>query len=581
MKFLLRFLLIGTVLTPALNLYSAPIFNPAPNTLLLNYSNSLTEPLTIPDLSTNTATFFINNVTGLVWDVNLTTFLHHDRPGDLELYLTSPQGTRVTLISSNGSTNQSEIFNPLLWDDQALTPITDYLITNYTNQITLTPEDALDKFYGENPEGTWQLTAVDSQLGQTGTLSNAILAITTMIGNTLTKKYSISSATNLADATLVDLEQKLFTLNVANVGHYLARVKVQTWFKHDSGSDLDVYLISPTGTFVTLTTDNGGNNKDVFYGTLWEDHALTLAAQAQYTNAISNNSLVPEAKLAAFKGENPNGTWTLQVIDDTELDEGTLEKWSLTFETLPGLITDVTGDDYTDIVTYKKTSIYIIPLLNESLIGGALLAGYIPKGFQPVAVNEFTGDQQADLLLQNNTFLTIQAFSNSYLLDKAIDLGEVIKPGFKVVATTDLNQDGLVDIISQNKSELGITLASQNNGAIHYQFRPLALGQTGKIVGANNTNLFKTIGTTLYSIPISHEGSNIFSLGEPLLLSPAFRPSFKIVGAAELAPLSPGNEMIIQQGSTIGYGLTNLSRTIQPIYKGVGKGNLGHVIGPR
>lgn len=579
MKFLLRLLLIGTGLI-ASNGYSSSIAKPAPNTLLLSYSNSLTQSVPISDVSTNIATFFINNVTGLVWDVNLTTFLHHNQPGDLELYLTSPEGTRITLTSGNGSTNQSEIFNPLTWDDQALIPITDYVLTSYTNQNALAPEDALDKFYGENPQGTWQLTMIDNQPGQSGTLSNATLTITTMVGQTSTKTSFVSTG-NLTNATLLDLEEKLFTLTVTNVGHYLAQVKVQTWFKHDSCSDLDVYLISPAGTFVTLTTDNGENNRDVFYGTLWDDQAKTLATEAQYTNTVSSDHLVPEGKLAAFKGENPNGIWTLQVVDDAESDQGSLEKWSLTFETSPGLITDVTGDDYADIVTYKKTSIYVIPLLNESLIGGALLAGFIPKGFTPVAVNEFTGDQQADLLLQNSTFLTIQAFSNSYLLDKAIDLGEVVHSGFKVVATTDLNQDGLVDIISQNKSELGITIAIQNNGAVHYQFRSLALGQPGKIVGANHTNLFQTIGTMLYSIPVFKEGSNIFTLEKPILLTPAFRPSFKIAGTAEFSPLSLGNEMIVQRGTTIGFGPTNLSRTLRTIYQGHGKGNIGRIIGPR
>lgn len=579
MKFFLRLLLIGIGLITS-NVYSSPISKPAPNTLLLSYSNFLTQPVAISDLSTNVATFFINNATGLVWDVNLTTFLHHDQPSDLELYLTSPQGTRITLTSGNGSTNQSEIFNPLTWDDQALIPITDYVIANYTNQNVLAPEDALDKFYGENPQGTWQLSMIDNQPGQSGTLSNAVLTITTMAGQTSTKK-SFASTADLTNATLVDLEQRLFTLTVTNIGHYLAQIKVQTWFKHDSCSDLDVYLISPAGTFVALTTDNGENNRDVFYGTLWDDHAEALVTEAQYTNSVSSDHLVPEGKLAAFKGENPNGIWTVQIVDDAESDEGSLEKWSLTFETSPGLITDVTGDDYADIVTYKKTSIYVVPLLNESPIGGALLAGFIPKGFTPVAVNEFTGDQQADLLLQNNTFLTIQAFSNSYLLDKAIDLGEVINSGFKVVGTSDLNQDGLVDIISQNKSDLGITLAIKNNGAVRYQFRSLALGQSGKIVGANDTNLFQTIGTMLYSIPVLHEGSNIFTLEKPILLTPAFRPSFKIVSAAELSPLSLGNEMIVQRGSTIGFGPTNLSRTIQTIYRGRGRGNIGRVIGPK
>lgn len=582
MKNIFFSLLIGLVLIAEFSpLQAAPVSQPAPNATLLTFNTSLNQPPIALDSSTNFGTFFLNGTTGLVWDVNLEASIIHERPSDLEIYLTSPHGTQVTLTTGNGPTNNPQLFNPLLWDDQAQVPLSDYVITNNALQNTLIPEGALDKFRGENPEGTWQLTVIDNKAGFNGILSNATLTVATMSGLDVTKKYFITS-TNLTNAAVPDLDTSLFTMMVTNIGHYLAQVKIQTWLRHPFSSDLDIYLISPAGTFVTLTTDNGKNKTDVFYGTTWNDHASTLVTEATYTNFAPYEYLVPEGALAAFKGENPNGIWTLQIVDDAEFDTGILENWTLIFETLPGLITDVTGDDLTDIVTVKKKSVYVIPMKNGAPIGGALLAGFIPeKKYKAVAVNEFTGDQQADLLLQNDTFLTIMAFSNSYLINNPIDLGSILEPNFQVVATTDLNQDGLIDIISQNKSQLGVTLTRKKENTVGYQFKPLEIGQSGIIVGIDRTNLFQRINSTLYSIPIIYEGSNNFQLGKPTIVSSDMRPAFKIRGIAELSPLNPGTELIIQRGSSIAYGPTNVARHIKPFYKGRGRANLGKVIGPR
>lgn len=44
--------------------------------------------------------------------------------------------------------------------------------------------------------------------------------------------------------------------------------------------------------------------------------------------------MVPEEPLAALEGEDPNGTWTLDVVDDAGGDSGTVNSWSLTIATL-------------------------------------------------------------------------------------------------------------------------------------------------------------------------------------------------------------------------------------------------------
>src|SRR5690606_20085520 len=80
-------------------------------------------------------------------------------------------------------------------------------------------------------------------------------------------------------------------------------------------------------------TDNAGGNDNVFNGTLWDDSATILATDVTYVNNVVQPRLVPEGAMGAFVGENPNGVWTLAIIDDTPVDDGSLNNWSLTFTT--------------------------------------------------------------------------------------------------------------------------------------------------------------------------------------------------------------------------------------------------------
>jgi subtilisin-like proprotein convertase family protein len=136
-------------------------------------------------------------------------------------------------------------------------------------------------------------------------------------------------------------------LVVSGAGSYLTDVDVITRIRHSFPADLDMTLRSPLGTVVTLSTDNGNSADDAFNGTRWDDDA-NPAGQVPYTNNdgmvtdrhfTANGpvaTLTPEEPLGAFIGENPNGTWTLAISDDTNNDGGALDEWSLDLATLPG-----------------------------------------------------------------------------------------------------------------------------------------------------------------------------------------------------------------------------------------------------
>jgi len=122
---------------------------------------------------------------------------------------------------------------------------------------------------------------------------------------------------------------------VSNVEGVVWDLDVTTFITHTFISDLDITLTSPAGTSVTLTTDNGVGLDNCFNGTVWDDQADQPVTDATHMNGITSTPLSPEEPLAAFRGENPNGQWTLAISDDSNNDGGNLASWSLDFATLP------------------------------------------------------------------------------------------------------------------------------------------------------------------------------------------------------------------------------------------------------
>jgi subtilisin-like proprotein convertase family protein len=102
--------------------------------------------------------------------------------------------------------------------------------------------------------------------------------------------------------------------------------------EHTWLSDLDIFLISPAGDTLELSTDNGGsadNMSNVVF-TDTSDNDITLQ-----TVDIAPGFYAPEdtAGFAGlYNGQDPNGAWYLWIVDDTGGDVGNLLSWSMTFE---------------------------------------------------------------------------------------------------------------------------------------------------------------------------------------------------------------------------------------------------------
>lgn len=314
---------------------------------------SQTTPVAIPTgPGVVTSTIVVSGAAPYLYDLNLITFLTHTFSADLDITLTSPAGTVVTLTTDNGAGND-DVFNGTFWDDSANPAgqvpyttnnglVTDNAYVNATLASPLAVEEALGAFLGEDPNGTWTLTVSDDLAGDGGNLDSWSVNIISLPAAPATTAASFTQATPVAIPTGPAVVTS--TIVVAGAGTSLLDVNLSTFITHTFAADMDVTLTSPAGTVVTITTDNGAGNDNVFNGTVWDDDA-NPAGQVPYTtnngvvtdhlyvNLTTATPTVPEEALGAFIGEDPNGTWTLTISDDLAGDGGSLDSWTLDFIT--------------------------------------------------------------------------------------------------------------------------------------------------------------------------------------------------------------------------------------------------------
>lgn len=315
---------------------------------------------------TRTTTITVSGINTSIWDVNAITNITHTACADLDITLKSPAGTIVTLTTDNGG-SLDNVFNGTLWDDQAnpggQVPYSsnnglasDHAYVNNILASPLVPEEGLGAFIGEDPNGTWTLTIRDDSSGDIGNLASWSLIITTLGANTFTTQAVFPSTDPNLPAVVSNSclsGPVTSTVNVAGMGLHAGRIRLRVEIFHFNPEDLDITLTSPQGTITTITTDNGSIlAPDAFDGTTFDSRANPggqvpygncliffpcnqgLATDRVYPFAGKATSLVPEESLAAFNGENPNGVWTLKVVDDScNVLIGSIEAWSLDITT--------------------------------------------------------------------------------------------------------------------------------------------------------------------------------------------------------------------------------------------------------
>jgi uncharacterized repeat protein (TIGR01451 family) len=151
------------------------------------------------------------------------------------------------------------------------------------------------------------------------------------------------------------------TISVPPALRTVLDVNVLININHTFDADLDIYLISPAGTRVELSTDNGSLG-DNYTNTIFDDEAATsiVSGIAPFTGSFR-----PETPLSALDLQNVSGDWKLEIADDLGSDLGTLLNWSLIIQTAkcadaPFLVLNKTASAATiqpgQLLTYTLTA---------------------------------------------------------------------------------------------------------------------------------------------------------------------------------------------------------------------------------
>lgn len=132
--------------------------------------------------------------------------------------------------------------------------------------------------------------------------------------------------------SLSDAGTTTSTIVVSGNSGLVTRVKVYIGFiSHFRAEDLDIYLIGPNNVKVELSTDNGGKMND-YLNTYFRDDYLT-PIQSGIAPFIGN--FKPEGSLSSFIGIPANGSWRLEIVDDSYGYSGKLYEWGISLETSP------------------------------------------------------------------------------------------------------------------------------------------------------------------------------------------------------------------------------------------------------
>jgi hypothetical protein len=119
-----------------------------------------------------------------------------------------------------------------------------------------------------------------------------------------------------------------------------------TGFSHTYPDDVDMLLVSPDGLNAIVMSD-AGDGTDIFSCNLTlDDESATalpdetaIACPANYKPAnyeLGDTFAAPapapsgNVALSTFDGGTANGTWSLYLVDDANVDSGSIGSWSLT-----------------------------------------------------------------------------------------------------------------------------------------------------------------------------------------------------------------------------------------------------------
>ena len=265
-----------------------------------------------------------------------------------------------------------------------------------------------------------------------------------------------TGGTNSETKFISDNGVTLSQIVVPNQVSEITDLNVTLSVEHEFIPDLDVTLVSPSGTRVRLFSDLR-SNETTLSGTTIDDEAAVRIVDG---SAPYSGSFIGQDLLSLFDGENPSGVWTLEIVDDNVSDTGSLLGWSLDIATIGLSATEVTLDT-TDAseATVSGAPITIPAAASEIFLDFTVHDDSIVDGTQDVNLgvastnlgNVFgLASDEVQITDVENLSLTLSATSFSEGDGPAVITGTVSR------SDTDLGLPLTVYLVSSDPSELAV-----------------------------------------------------------------------------------------------------------------------------
>jgi subtilisin family serine protease/subtilisin-like proprotein convertase family protein len=206
----------------------------------------------------------------------------------------------------------------------------DDAIIDGTQTVTLTPvaggyidtqADSVDVLDIEN----LFVTVTDDQIAETDGPNATTVSISRSNVDGPFDFETSSTASSTPNLPILDQDIVTSTLEIPDQVAFVSDVKVNISLEHGHLGDLDVFLLSPSGTRVELFTDVGGIGQVIDGLTLDGDAASSIVTGS----TPFSGRFTPEGSFAQFNGEPVSGGWTLEITDDTNLSDGMLLAWGI------------------------------------------------------------------------------------------------------------------------------------------------------------------------------------------------------------------------------------------------------------
>lgn len=423
-------------------------------------------------------------------------------------------------IQNIGNVTSPDLNATLLATGGVLSPSGAQVYTNMTNGALRTMPFTFTAAQVQTVTATLQLSDVNGPAG----------VVTFLIDLGIPSSFSNRTRINIPGTITVPSFGKAspYTnqVTVTNVSGLVNKVTVRLHgFTHSWPADVDMLLVGPAGQKVILMSDAGSGNSvanlnltfdDAASSTLPELTAILDGAFRPTDYAPVDNFDAPApagpyaTTLSAFNGTNPNGIWTLYIMDDTDQNFGSiLTGWTLNISTVSPLVNlaaTMTSSAATVIAPGQVVFTTTITNHGPNTASAVVYSNALPAGFTLVSATNSAASNlttSAGLVLGNLGPLPTGAvhtvtvrvstsglglFTNTAVVSSS---GEVeLAPGDNTASSGIAVTGGLLAISGQLVGGGNISLTLSNSVA----------GRTYIIQGT--TNFLTPTSTTLW-IPIS------------------------------------------------------------------------------